>query len=164
MKTDRVLYKIKTAGKKAIYLHLQECKDSFRPSLDKTVNIRQYSEKILKKAITFEAWEGSVLVGLLAVYFNDTKKQAGFITNVSVVKEYKGLGVASALMGMCIRYAKQYKFKEIGLEMRKDNTTAAALYDKFGFINFKDSGNFILSKLEIKSMQSDILRFTEGER
>lgn len=149
MAIENINFKIKTATEEYIYSHLMECKDSFIPPLDKKVNIRDYSKKIAELSITFEAWTEGVLIGLIAAYFNDTETQLGYITNVSIIKEQKNKGITSELLENCIKYARQNNFKEIILEVHKDNTPAINLYEKFNFLNFDSKKNNRLMKLQL---------------
>jgi GNAT superfamily N-acetyltransferase len=130
---SNIKYDIKTASEKEIYSHLVECKNNFCPPLDEKVNIQEYSKKIFDKSVTFEAWIDRFLIGLLAAYLNDMENHAGYITTVSVTKDYMGVGISSKLLNMCIMYAKRYKFKEITLEVGENNLPAFHLYEKFGF-------------------------------
>jgi ribosomal protein S18 acetylase RimI-like enzyme len=50
-------------------------------------------------------------------------------------------------MDICINYAKQNNFKEINLEVHKDNTKAINLYHKFGFLDYGNKDEFRLMKL-----------------
>ncbi len=131
-------YKTRSATKKEIAAHLQKCKDNFIPSLDKSVDIDDYSKKLADKAFTFEAWNGEELAGLIAGYFNDPLGQTGFITNVSVVKEYSGEGIASQLLLNCVEYAKIKGYMMLKLEVNETNERAIKLYEKY---NFKGSSN-----------------------
>lgn len=144
---SKIKYKTKTASEKEIYSHLKECNDYFRPQLDKRVDIEEYSTKLFGKSVTFEAWEGNILIGLVAAYFNDTIKHSGYITTVSLINRYTGSGIASELMDICIKYAKQNYFREINLEVHKENTKAINLYHKFGFLDYGNKDDFILMKL-----------------
>ena len=94
MEAPEILYKIKTATVEDIVLHLTACNKYFKPALDKKLDIQEYSEKIFRESVTFEAWADRVLVGLIASYFNDSENRSGFITSVSVEKKYKGKGIA----------------------------------------------------------------------
>jgi ribosomal protein S18 acetylase RimI-like enzyme len=141
-------YKIKKASAKEINLHLEECKYNFNPPLDHRVNIQEYSRKIFEKAITFEAWLGNVLAGLAAAYFNDWEHKRGYISDVSIIKDYQGMDIASVLMQMCIDYANKHHFKEVELEVHKKNTPAIKLYKKFGFQFFEDKNGFVVMKYE----------------
>jgi len=116
-----------------IFEHLLECSDNFIPNLAETVNIRDYSKKVFENAITFEAWENNKLIGLVASYFNDNKNRKGFITNVSVSKNYQGKGIAAILLNMCKNYGAKYNFNSIKLEVNKNNILAIKLYKKLGF-------------------------------
>ena len=144
-------YKTKTATEADIYCHLKACNDNFCPRLDKRINIKEYSKKLYDNSVTFEAWANSILIGLAAAYFNDMENYTGYITNVSITKEYMESGIATELMNMCIRYAKQYKVKEIKLEVNKYNSPAIQLYNKFGFIDYKNKDNFMLMKLGVSN-------------
>ena len=126
-------YKTKTVTEIEIFDHLFECKDNFIPSLDKTVDIQEYAKKIFESAITFEAWGKNKLIGLVASYFNDHKNHKGFITNVSVSRNYQGKGIAVKLMKMCKNYAVKHNFNEIRLEVNKNNVSVIKLYQRLGF-------------------------------
>jgi len=121
-------------------IHLEECNENFIPPLDQKVDLRDYSKKLAEKSITFEAWDGKKLIGLVAAYFNDLEQRVGFITNVSVVKDHHGKGIARALMDRCIEYAKKENFRSIKLEVSENNEGAIQLYKKLSFtpIELKD--------------------------
>ena len=59
------------------------------------------------------------------------KHRASF--GISVVKEYWGQGVGSALLQTAIDFLRSAGFSVVSLEVRSDNTRAIALYEKFGF-------------------------------
>ncbi len=52
---------------------------------------------------------------------------------VSVLKEYWGNGVASALIAYMLKWAESASVTKINLRVREDNLTAIALYKNFGF-------------------------------
>lgn len=133
MSFTSIEYKIKTAAEIELYSHLFDCKDNFIPSLDKTVSIEEYSHKLFERSTTFEAWEKNKLIGLVACYFDDHKNHKGFITNVSVSRNYQGKGIAVKLMKMCKDYAVKYNFNEIKLEVNKNNVSVIKLYQRLGF-------------------------------
>lgn len=133
MNLPDIFYKNKHADADAIQAHLNRCKDDFIPSLDKIVNIAAYGKKIAENTITFEAWQNNNLIGLIAAYLNDENNLLGFITNVSVEKEFVGKGIASQLLMNCINFAKEKEYKEIALEVNLNNQQAIKLYEKFLF-------------------------------
>lgn len=144
-----IRFKMKNATEEEIDSHLKACSGNFSPPLNEKVNIDEYSKKIFESAITFEAWSSDALVGLVAAYFNDFENHIGYITNVSVVSAYQGVGIASELMKECIRYAEQNQFKEIHLEVHKDNSSAIQLYKEIGFMDFKEKDDSVLMKFKI---------------
>src|SRR5690349_14652885 len=81
-----------------IVFHLLLCDQLFTPPLSSRVSIEEYAKKIELNALRFEAWDCDQLVGLVAIYMNDEKKSEAFITNVSVLDEYRGRGVATQLL------------------------------------------------------------------
>lgn len=56
------------------------------------------------------------------------------LVGVSVLKEYWGLGIASAIMKGLIEFAKKARFEQIELDVVSTNESAVHLYKKFGFI------------------------------
>lgn len=126
-----------------ILAHLRACDVSFEPVLSGRVDLDEYAEKLSRKAITFEAWEGDRLVGLVAGYFNDLTAREGFITTVSTHPEFTGRGSASALMAMALRYAADHGFEALSLEVGTHNQPALNLYQKWGFERIGTSGEMI---------------------
>lgn len=145
--TYKVEYKIKSADKNQIMHHLEECNNSFVPLLSERVDIAEYSAKIADKAVTFEAWEKNKLVGLVAAYINKDLLTV-FITNVSVLKQYAGKGIAKQLMVHCIEYVGKNSFKNIQLEVSKNNTKAISLYKGLNFIEYGSRGETLLMELK----------------
>lgn len=149
MNGSKVKYNTKTAIQPEIFSHLQNCSSDFTPPLDEKVDIGEYSKKIFEKSVTFEAWVDKSLIGLVAAYFNNTEDKLCYITNVSVINNYKGLGIASELLKSCMNYAIQNNFKEIILEVSQSNNGAIHLYEKQGFKNYGNKNDLIIMKLEL---------------
>ncbi len=149
METLKIIYKVKTATLTEIFAHLMACDDDFHPPLNERVNIKEYSQKIFEKSITFEAWRGVTLVGLLAAYFNDIPSRSTFITNVSVLKNFMSLGIASELLRKCIGHAVQENIREIRLEVNKRDSQALGLYRKFDFVVDGLDNDFLKMKIEM---------------
>jgi len=148
MNISEIIYRTKSASIEEIFLHLKECSALFVPDLTTTVDIHEYSKKIFQKSVTFEAWVKGKLIGLIAIYCNDLKTHSAYITNVSIIKEYFGLGVASYLLKMCISHVELNCFSSIILEVNMTNIQAVNLYEKYGFKIFESKGNSFLMKLE----------------
>ncbi len=147
---ENIKYRIKKTTKNEIYLHLIQCNDEFIPKLDTRVNLEEYSNKIEQFAITFEAWYNEKLVGLIATYLNQ-ENELGFITNVSVVKNYMGVGVASKLLEMCINYMEDRNIKNIKLEVSCSNIPAINFYKKYNFVAIENKEDTLIMNLKIEN-------------
>ena len=55
---------------------------------------------------------------------------------ISVLKDYWGLGIGSALLEACIECAKEAGYKQLELNVVANNIAAVNLYKKFGFKEF----------------------------
>jgi ribosomal-protein-alanine N-acetyltransferase len=137
-------YKFNSSTQAHILRHLEACKNDFIPSLEKTVNIEEYSFKIRSHAETIEAWNINQLIGLIAIYLNDEKSKTGFITNVSVEGQYKGKKIASTLINNCFDLSRKNKFDYIKLEVGRDNIPAVNLYKKYGFSEIEKKGQSLI--------------------
>lgn len=113
--------------------HLRAGSDDFDPPLRQRVDLDAYARKIERFAVRFEAWYGARIIGLLAAYFNDPGGQTGFITHVNVSPGFQDKGIASKLMETCIDYGQERGFREILLEVDRENAGALFLYEKFDF-------------------------------
>ena len=149
MPANNIIYKTQTADYNDVFRHLEKCDENFTPRLSTGTDIAAYSQKIVKNSVTFEAWAGTELIGLIAAYFNDEKKHAGFITNVSTVKEYFGKGIAAQLMKNCIGYGTEQQFEAISLEVAKNNNSAIQLYKKYNFLPIAEKGDLIIMKKDL---------------
>ncbi len=142
------------ASTSEIAAHLRRCDREFRPSLSARVDIDEYAAKLWAKAERFESWDGDVLVGLLAVYCNDAADRSAFITSVSVLPEWAGRGIATALVGDCIAYCARHGARRIGLEVACDRASAIHLYEKLGFTRGTVGGGNLKMKLELEKAES----------
>ncbi len=149
MSAPPIEYREGTASLEQIRAHLADCSSRHRPPLAPRVDLPEYARKIAGNAATFEAWADGSLVGLVAAYLNDTTAHTGYVTNVSVVSEYLGRGVASRLMEACVARATTAGMRELKLEVGKANTAAIDLYRKLGFGETGDNGDFIAMALPL---------------
>lgn len=126
-------YKINSSSENDIFNHLVACNGFFVPKLDSKVDLKEYSSKLFKKSTRFEAWDKSVLTGLVATYYNDHIPHIGFISNVSVLIDYSGKGIGSNLLKMCTIFGQNNNFHELKLEVSTKNHPAVKLYENHGF-------------------------------
>ena len=103
-----IIYTINQGKVGEILIHLEACDKAFVPPLSHRIDLSAYSEKLVKHATNFEAWNvQKILVGLVSVYMNDLSMKTAFITSVSVCTEYTGKGIAKRLMAECLKETKQ---------------------------------------------------------
>ena len=126
-------YRINNAGIEKIFEHLNECNIYFKPLLTSRVDIASYARKVVSNAVRCEAWDRDQLVGLVATYMNDEKKEKAFITNVSVLKNYWAQGIATLLLRQSMQMAKELGYAKMVLEVTPDNRAAVAFYEKMEF-------------------------------
>jgi ribosomal protein S18 acetylase RimI-like enzyme len=112
--------------------HLFECSDSFIPKLSTYVDVEGYSEKIFLNATRIEAFHQDELIGLIAVYINK-EQSLSFISNVSVIPNLCGKGLAVRLFSNATDIIKSLNIDIIKLKVDKNNRKAIALYEKLGF-------------------------------
>lgn len=125
--------------KEDILSHFMLCNNDFKPSLSALVDLEAYSQKLFDNANRLEVWEKDQLVGFMAFYLNFVDG-FGYISNVSVLKEYAGKGLAQNLLDGCSDFLKAEKINELRLEVRKENKRALAFYRKNDFDTYKDEG------------------------
>ncbi len=109
------------------------------------VNIQDYVDKIYRNAVQFWAIESqkNEIAGFMACYFNDFDNRTGFITTISVRKDYQGFGIGKRLLSEAIVYALELNFIKLVLDVYKTNDRAIELYKKNGFRAFEITRNNI---------------------
>lgn len=117
----------------------------FVPALTSRVNIQDYVDKIHRNALQFWAIERqkNEIAGFMACYFNDFDNRTGFITTISVRKDYQGFGIGKRLLSEAIVYALELNFIKLVLDVYKTNDRAIELYKKNGFRAFEITRNNI---------------------
>lgn len=133
MNCSDLRYDLNAALASDIERHLGRCDALFIPPLSLRVHLLTYAQKIREHAVTFEAWAGSDLVGLVAAYFNDRALGEGFITNVSVETAWRHLKVGTKLMERAIEWGRVHDYPTIRLEVQSGNSAAIGYYEAFGF-------------------------------
>jgi ribosomal protein S18 acetylase RimI-like enzyme len=125
-------YRRDTATTDHIHAHLTRCDADFTPPLSARLDLGAYAAKLAERAARFEAWDGGQLVGLVAAYVTPGAPEA-FISNVSVVSELRGQGVAAALVADCIDRARRSGAATLTLEVATADRAAGRFYEKLGF-------------------------------
>src|SRR3954469_18273874 len=127
-----VRYRRDTATTDDVHAHLARCDADFTPPLSARLDLGDYAAKLAGRAARFEAWDGGQLVGLVAAYVTPGAPEA-FISNVSVVSELRGHGVAATLVASCIDRARGMGAATLTLEVATADRAAGRFYEKLGF-------------------------------
>lgn len=142
-------YKVSQLSELEIFTYLNENENLFYPNLSSRLDIKEYSIKLHKYATHFCAYDKKKLIGLIACYFNDHETQTGFISSVSVIKNYQRKGIAKDLLKMVISFGKRNTFKKIKLEVNCKNHKANSIYKRSGFIEIECIQNNVIMELSL---------------
>jgi ribosomal-protein-alanine N-acetyltransferase len=74
--------------------------------------------------------EGGRLLGYAGLH---VVLDEGYITNIAVRTDARRRGIASALLGVLIRFSEAHRLSFLTLEVRESNVAAIALYARHGF-------------------------------
>jgi ribosomal protein S18 acetylase RimI-like enzyme len=80
---------------------------------------------------TFVAAAGAEIVGMLHV---EASRHGFGDVGMAVAREWRGLGVGSALMAAAIEWSRERGLHKLSLGVFAHNTAGIALYEKFGFV------------------------------
>ncbi|MCZ4280505.1 GNAT family N-acetyltransferase [Kiloniella laminariae] len=144
-----VVYHQNRASYSEVLVHFQLCDDAFIPRLSDRVVLTDYTQKIVKRAVRFEAWAEGRLVGMIAVYCNAVEVDTAYITSVSILSEFQGKGIASELLGQICDRMRELGFAAIELEVSEDNLRATNLYRRHGFELRDNRKNSIVMHLNL---------------
>ncbi|GAA6203347.1 GNAT family N-acetyltransferase [Thalassotalea sp. SU-HH00458] len=150
----KLMFKQNVSNENDVAVHFELCEKSFTNDISLRTSLTGYIEKIVSKSFRFEAWDNRKLIGLIAVYIN-FDSFCGYITNVSVIKECNGLGVAKSLLKECCNQLIQQGITELSLEVKTTNTKAIGLYTKFGFVKENEANTYLRMILNLKSNKYD---------
>lgn len=85
------------------------------------------------------AWDGDRVVGLVLNTVDEDENKAynrkrGFTEDIATLKEYRGRGIAQALITRGLKQFRELGYTEAGLEVDTENGTGALkLYEKLGY-------------------------------
>ncbi|MCX8500822.1 MAG: GNAT family N-acetyltransferase [Alphaproteobacteria bacterium] len=119
----------------AVLQHLWSCDGDFVPPLSTRLNLSDYSQKICAHAERFEycTAEPPSLVALVAAYFN-RETGIGFVTNVSVLPNYRRHGLARHLMERVVAEARARGMNGLRLEAAAGDEATLRFYQRLDFV------------------------------
>ena len=147
--SDEISYHENHASPAEITAHLVACDRDFIPPLSGRVNMASYVAKLSAHSRRIEAWAGGKLIGLVAFYHNTGG--TAYVSNVSVIKAWRGRNISSILMRQCITEASRSHANEVSLEVGDTNTIAIDLYQQLGFKPAGRNGFFIVMTAKLES-------------
>ncbi|MCA9139315.1 MAG: GNAT family N-acetyltransferase [Planctomycetales bacterium] len=149
-----IRYEINHASEDAILEHLRKCSPHFRPPLQQRVDLADYAQKLASRSVTMESWADQQLVGLVAAYLNpDSDPPNAFISNVSVLPEYRSQGIAKRLLDRCHHEAGRRGIQTIRLEVTAENKPAIALYMNLGYFITGENEDNLSMQLDLGADQ-----------
>ena len=141
---------LNTADAEAIERHLRECDNRFLLPLSDRVDLGEYAVKIARLADRFELWEQDRLVGLVAVYLNNTTSRLGYISSVSLCSDYTGKGLGSDLVQRCCHAARDKGLSGLLLEVAEGDSNTRNFYSRLGFeLSGTEQNGFLQMQLNL---------------
>jgi GNAT superfamily N-acetyltransferase len=142
-----MLFALNKSSENQVYNHLCQCSSYYKPQLDSYVNLNHYSKKLYTHSLRFDCFEKEQLIGLIAIYAN---KDIAFITNVSVLPQFQGKGIAQKLLDKCVFFLKEnFNLNSIRLETFTENKRALNFYIRNHFKIIGKEKNKITMELRI---------------
>jgi RimJ/RimL family protein N-acetyltransferase len=114
---------------------------------------------------TFGAFESKSLVGLVSLGREDMKKlrHKAFIWGMYVKPEFRGKGIARALICEAISFARSVpELKQVNLSANARNLSAIQLYQSLGFKAFGHEPGSMLINGELQDEVHMYLRLADG--
>ena len=97
---------------------------------------KEYIKKVKSSETSnyFVVMKNNKMIGCIGFNGNTARKMKHYGTiGISVLKEYWGRGIATALLEKLISWSKEKGIKKINLDVFENNERAIKLYEKFGF-------------------------------
>lgn len=106
--------------------------DDFVPPFIGRVDVPSYYEKIHTNAIVITCCNNDKeIIGLCAMYSNDTIRKVAYVTLVAVLQRYRGQRIATNLLELSERKAKLLGMKKLGIHT--NNNAALQCYLRVGY-------------------------------
>ena len=120
-------------AKEDIFEFLDENASSHFIDLRKLVDLDKYSEKLSLYATHFCFFDGNKLIGFCGCYFNNETSRVGYISGISLLEGYRGVGLGSDLLHHVIQRGKVLGFKVIHVTVDRRNIILTAFFERNGF-------------------------------
>ena len=105
-----------------------------RPLSERVDSLRDYAQKLADKAVVVVSSLEKKTIGYAAFYCNDQLTKHAFFTAIAIDNNYKGQGIASALLDFCFDYMKQKGMVKIVGEVDNINSASLKISKRHGFV------------------------------
>lgn len=133
---------------KDIILCFFESNRAVFPEFEDKIRTEQYAEKLSEKAwfVICQNKEQEI-IGMIAFYMNMPPEC--YLTFVCVNVQYTKRGIMSQMLNHIEKLAQSRRFTRIKLEVKRENHTAIAAYEKKGFVMVAESerGYYMLKQI-----------------
>lgn len=148
MSSPGIEFKVDACSERELQGHLAACSAQFIPPLHERVDIPEYAEKLRRLGVTFEAWAGGQLAGVVAAYLNREQRTC-FISSVSVLPEHSRKGLGRALVASCLARARAEGAETVSLEVSAAAVPAIGLYESTGFTEYARRGSLVSMRADL---------------
>jgi ribosomal protein S18 acetylase RimI-like enzyme len=114
--------------------------NDFVPALGSLVDIRQYVNKLINKAVVLVAQCDGKVAGYIAFYVN-YKRSTAFISSIGVMCFARRMKVGLFLLDEMEDYCRSKEIRELVLEVSSQNLRAINLYKENGYSVYSNDKN-----------------------
>lgn len=150
MSHSKVDFDIKSLPQEEILCFLKKNNKSHYKKLSDLVDLDVYAKKLSEKAMHFTLYDKEKFIGFCPCYFNDDISKVGYISGISLLEGYRGLGLGGKLLNYVIEYGKRNLFKEIIVKPDCKNSVLIHFFIKNGFDRYEKSEDRCVLKYMIK--------------
>lgn len=112
-------------------------------------DIDDYVNKIIKKASIISICRDQQILGFIAYYDNDLKKESAFLTMLAIDPSCRKQGYGKRLLEMSIANLKQLGFKTYALQVLQTNEGGVKLYTGAGFNIIETKGEYYYMEMKL---------------
>lgn len=125
--------------------------NDFPIPLNRLINFREYSEKVLTKGYVLAEIDDNGIGGVICGYANDEKTKQAYMAIFVVSKQKRGKGIAAELFKYQVDYIRKCGMKYLCFKTHVNNIRAQKFYEKMTvpLDQTKHSEQDIFYKLEI---------------
>ncbi len=136
---DQLKYLFTTLNKNAVSDFFDSNRAIF-PEFEDKVKTEQYAEKLSEKAeFVICQNDKQEIIGMIAFYMNMPPEC--YLTFVCVNAQYTKRGIMSQMLNHIEKLAQSRRFTRIKLEVKRENHTAIAAYEKNGFEKIEETAH-----------------------